>query len=358
MMLLMGTKAGGPFASLRRTRYFSMYIILFAVTLAVLLLNRHFARDLHKYRRPFVWLNLFYATTLCVWACGITFNDQYGGSGLNVFIYMIITVAAFCPLQVWQSTALFGGCFALLNLVLPALPHGAENIFNNLTNSFFITVMAIFLSASLYRNRVFCQHNRDVIQRQYEKIARMNERLGEQVMTDQLTRMKNRRYLEEVVAYEFSERRQTQSVGGLMIDIDFFKQYNDTFGHLKGDECLRDISRLILEGTYSDDAFVVRYGGEEFFICVFGCTEKEIASAAQQIRSAIEAQCFPRSDLPIGRVTVSVGVCWGCAPFTMTLHELVNRADRALYRAKHDGRNRVALFNPQKASEADFASTT
>lgn len=125
-------------------------------------------------------------------------------------------------------------------------PNGTNNLLNNIVNSLFITILSNFISIRLYRNKVMSYYDRIFIRRQYQEILEANHRLSILAMTDELTKMWNRRYLEEVVR-EILHKPEISGdyVAGLMIDIDFFKLYNDEYGHQAGDECLKEVAKEI-----------------------------------------------------------------------------------------------------------------
>jgi diguanylate cyclase (GGDEF)-like protein len=126
-----------------------------------------------------------------------------------------------------------------------------------------------------------------------------------------------------------------------MIDIDFFKKYNDTYGHQAGDECLRHVAALIAQQLQRPTDFFARYGGEEFAALLPGISEAGIRTVAQRLTNAV---ADARLDHALGieqRVTISVGIAYDHAPAADASKNL-RRADDALYRAKEAGRNRFS----------------
>lgn len=172
---------------------------------------------------------------------------------------------------------------------------------------------------------------------------RMRMELQMQVTRDPLTNLYNRRYMEETLANEVRRVvRKRASLGVLMIDVDHFKTFNDTYGHESGDVILQELSALFQKNIRGGD-IACRYGGEEFLL-ILPDTTLEIASqrANELLRRVRELRVI--SQQHEHRITVSVGVA--AAPeHGQDVHGLVNAADTALYYAKHNGRNQVVVFS-------------
>ena len=160
--------------------------------------------------------------------------------------------------------------------------------------------------------------------------------------TDALTELSNRRHFDEALAREFSRaRRSQQPLSLLMIDIDHFKMLNDAFGHPEGDRCLRVISRTLADCASRAGDVAARYGGEEFAVILPDTAGESALKVADKIRNAI-AELGLVSPTSRGIVTVSIGVASTEHAGTNDATRLLAAADAALYRAKQDGRNRVA----------------
>ncbi|GAB1342600.1 diguanylate cyclase [Gemmatimonas sp.] len=171
-----------------------------------------------------------------------------------------------------------------------------------------------------------------------------NARLEQLAQTDPLTQLLNRRALTERITAEMERAlRYDSTMALLMIDLDHFKKVNDTYGHLVGDDVLRDVGQLLSDTIRSAD-IVARYGGEEFLILLPETDDAGAESFAERIRSAVEEHQFASVSLaePL-RLTTSVGVAVYPAARIESVEDLFTRADAALYRAKADGRNRVRM---------------
>ncbi|MCJ1909740.1 GGDEF domain-containing protein [Planococcus ruber] len=157
---------------------------------------------------------------------------------------------------------------------------------------------------------------------------------------DPMTHLPNIRFFKNKVG-AFVDDKQPLSIA--MVDVDYFKVYNDTHGHQKGDQVLRTIGQLLIDST-SDSDVVARYGGEEFIICFTGEADPEkIFAMADKVRQNIESHRFEGEELqPGGIVSVSVGLSFSDG--TRSLDQLTKEADKALYQSKNKGRNCVTLY--------------
>lgn len=173
----------------------------------------------------------------------------------------------------------------------------------------------------------------------------LNTRLLELSATDQLTGLKNRRFLDQVLEDEVIRcRRYQRNLGVLIIDIDHFKRFNDTWGHLAGDACLRAVATCIRAGLRSPSDRLARYGGEEFCVVLPETALEGTRMVAERIRHMVEELEFRWEDQAIS-VTISVGACVRVPHEEDTREKMIAGADGALYHAKQSGRNRVCVTN-------------
>ena len=168
--------------------------------------------------------------------------------------------------------------------------------------------------------------------------SRVNE-IQRQARTDSLTTLFNRRFFDERVAFEFERAKRNHSPISLLVaDIDHFKQFNDRFGHLRGDDVLKAVARHLRDGVRGQDT-VCRYGGEEFALILPGMNGVQAAAVAESLRAAVE-----NATLSVGKVTISVGVACPTDQSIPNVDDFFRAADTALYQAKIQGRNRVVQF--------------
>jgi diguanylate cyclase (GGDEF)-like protein len=168
--------------------------------------------------------------------------------------------------------------------------------------------------------------------------SRVSE-LQRQSLTDPLTKLANRRFFDDKLEQEFARAAKAGTpLGLLMIDIDHFKQFNDRYGHTKGDEVLRVVAKRLRDGLRRKHV-ICRFGGEEFAVLLPGAGGEDAAQLAEQLRHSIEAS--PVDDVV---VTVSVGTASTLDSRYVHHSEFFGAADSALYRAKEQGRNRVVRY--------------
>ena len=173
-----------------------------------------------------------------------------------------------------------------------------------------------------------------------EELERLNAHLAVVARTDALTGVGNRRRLDEdLVGIHSRSQRHEWSYSIAMFDLDWFKAYNDSYGHVAGDEALRTVAAELLRGARAGDG-VYRYGGEEFVVVLPDEAEGAIV-AAERLRASVEALALPHQESPYGVITVSAGVATTLPARGSALTAVVDAADRALYEAKQHGRNRV-----------------
>ncbi|MGH8049744.1 MAG: sensor domain-containing diguanylate cyclase [Arenimonas sp.] len=172
----------------------------------------------------------------------------------------------------------------------------------------------------------------------------LEDRLRELSATDGLTLVANRRMFDEVLEREWHRAmRNNEPVSLIMADIDMFKSYNDLYGHMAGDECLRKVAQAISDSAQRGGDLVARYGGEEFAVILPNTNEKAAKDIAEKIRLAVEElQISHDGNLIARHITISLGVSTRVPPQTTDFISLMQSADKALYRAKEGGRNVVA----------------
>ena len=169
--------------------------------------------------------------------------------------------------------------------------------------------------------------------------------LNELAERDGMTGLYNRRIFDDYVERLWRQsRREGTNVAIIFVDIDFFKVYNDLYGHQAGDDCLKKIAKCIARGAKRPFDFAARYGGEEFVLVLYGPPDEYARSAPEQIRRDVLELAIPHAGSQAGKhVTVSVGLGMARPETSRSLAGAIQTADEALYQAKREGRNRVCF---------------
>src|SRR5690606_17886529 len=181
--------------------------------------------------------------------------------------------------------------------------------------------------------------------RQRGELATLTLQLQELAHTDPLTLTGNRRAFDQALALRWQQMLEGGRPFALMlVDIDYFKPYNDRYGHQAGDACLRRVVDAMLANLRSGQARLFRYGGEEFAILLDGCRCSELLQIAERLRQQVEALRLEHGNRAdrLGHITISIGATLARTEYG-EVDQLLRSCDELLYKAKQEGRNRVSL---------------
>ncbi len=251
---------------------------------------------------------------------------------IHRFVYIIYQVAILLPIVAYlftvgrdleQLLAIFMCVLALVVWVF------SKQMADALLNSFELTFENSQLSQALE------QSNLD--------LREANTELTLLSSIDALTEISNRRFFENQLTNEISRaNREEKSLSVIMLDVDFFKDYNDLLGHLTGDECLKKVAACIKATVKRPSDLVARFGGEEFIVLLADTNKEGAVHMADNIRMAIEGMEIVHPNSRVSKyVTASFGVTDIPLGYSTTRHKLLTKVDEAMYLAKSDGRNRV-----------------
>ena len=255
-------------------------------------------------------------------------------------MYAVVIIYGFVGMR-FYTAILAGWCGGLVGLIASTLLNGdIDWTFLNRTYTFSSFLgMALAYATDRQHRENYLQNcmielNRLELMRQAQQLSILSQQ-------DALTGLANRRYLDEVLENEWKRSiRHEVPITIMMIDIDFFKLYNDTLGHIQGDQCLRRIAILLGSISSRSGDLAARYGGEEFLL-LFSMTNKD--QALIQVQRLMQLMqnigiAHPRSNVS-KYVTISVGVATTTPHLNDSLSEFISQADHALYVAKNNGRN-------------------
>ncbi len=261
-------------------------------------------------------------------------------------VYLMTLIAVMTPagLVSFASDKLSFNMY-LYSLVLPVI----VRIFAEGQVEYFNIGVCAIIFVLIIRMLFLWNHNvlTEAIRLKYENeqlltsLLGINERLTELSVIDELTQIANRRSLDDNLEREWlRSKRMISPISMLMIDIDYFKQYNDEFGHVKGDECLIYIADFLKNNLNRSGDFIARYGGEEFCIIMPDTNLNGAIKFAEKIHPRVRELKIPNPGSEISKyLTISIGLASVIPGINDTYMDLIYTSDKALYNAKNDGRN-------------------
>ncbi len=259
----------------------------------------------------------------------------------TVYIAVIYGFAVFFYFHPVKSFILYAVTCICMIFLLPAFK--SEFIYSNYTYDIISNNIIAWIASCIgfhrfrkeFYNQKMIQKKNETLQEKTREIEKINKELRYNSIMDSLTNLHNRRRLNQLLEHEYSRCEKSGSVCSLiLLDIDFFKSINDTYGHSAGDRVLEEVAALLKRSVREDDS-VGRWGGEEFLVICPDTAFDEAHCIAEQIRSEIANFEFHLGE----KITCSLGISVSGAADTVP--NLIQRADRGLYKAKDKGRNRV-----------------
>lgn len=293
-------------------------------------------------------LYMIFGCALLLWSACLTLYDSRISDNLSIYMTSAIYVAGlfYMKPQISLPVYFLSEAVLLLGLLQMHLT-GIQDHYGSCVNSIGIMLVGMFISLNRWESlrQEFLDHYE--IEQKNREILEQSEKLNYMANHDALTGLWNRNYLKEWTE-QFFQSPEEKWAEVFMADIDFFKQYNDVFGHVAGDECLRKIAGAMEE---EQEGILFRYGGEEFlYLRIFPgeCGEpRNAGKTAEQLRKCVEDLQIKAAS-PQKKVTVSVGYSQGRMQTEEEFRILLREADEALYSAKNAGRNKTVGYQDIK----------
>ena len=221
------------------------------------------------------------------------------------------------------------------------------NKYNTTFNQVGVVLIIIIIAILIISYNVFIsiQYDQTRLEVTAKKLKQMNKKLENVSYTDSLTTLHNRRYFNLVYERELKQAKRDKSyITFMMLDIDYFKQYNDTYGHIEGDEALKSVAKVLKDTLKRPNDYVFRLGGEEFGVLLTKTDESSSAKLARDICDSIRERQIEHSGSKVNKyLTISIGVVCCVADDALKDEILMSRADEMLYSAKDTGRDMYAI---------------
>ncbi len=204
-------------------------------------------------------------------------------------------------------------------------------------------------TAELNRTNIKLKQEIEIRKNAEQKLEEMNKELLKMSITDKLTGISNRRHFDNILQVEWSRALRTGSSLTLIIgDVDWFKMYNDTYGHQAGDQCLKLVARILEENAKRASDLVARYGGEEFGVILPVTTQEQAIYIVENMIQSFRNLNLPHQKSYFGYVTMSFGLAITIPQSSKMIEDFLHEADDALYLAKANGRNQYMISAAQK----------
>ena len=335
--------------------YLLMYLLMIGINTLYLFSLKN-SRECLRNLKLMELINTSYIIFMMVWGAVISLMDQrlYG----QIMVYMVNLIAC-SVIYYMDSRRLITAYFISTWVLFFGLPHfqvSRDIILGHYINTAIFLVCSYVASRILYKNLYINFKSKNLIIEANEKLKReinenntmykqlqdANKKLKRLSLKDELTDLNNRRALREFIENLFKHIPKETPISIIMMDIDNFKYYNDKYGHINGDEVLRQISCKLNEILRGSIDFVARYGGEEFIYIALQTNENEILDIAKEIKKQIYNLKIPHEVSEVCEyVTASLGIATIVPDNIESIYECIRNADISLYEAKIQGKNRI-----------------
>ena len=338
-------------------RYLIMYMVLIAVNAVYLVLlkpNKGFKYSDAQVRR-LEFCFIAYMTVVMSWGSVITLMDQKLYGQITAFIINMVICSVVYVLDHKSILVPYCISFLVLAVGLPFLQHSTDILIGHYANLLVVIIVAWLASRIIYNgycsnfiSRVMLSQSKKLLEDEVEENKQINEKLAQankqlMVLTlhDDLTGIPNRRSFRDFIDRSLDQYLRDQSTFSvIMLDIDYFKQFNDFYGHEAGDKALTEIAVQLQSVSAHPDEFAVRWGGEEFLYAAFSKSPADIEETASAIVSKILGLNICHQNSPVSQfITASLGIGTIRLRDKNDIHRAIKLADDALYLAKSSGRN-------------------
>jgi diguanylate cyclase (GGDEF)-like protein len=323
--------------------YGVMYTFLLLVMIVYLLIFVKLGNNIPEHGRGIRVAGISFISAILLWCAGISLLDQLSSGQVIVYTVAIISIAItpfFGPVTL---LIVYLSIHALFLAFMPYFQKSGEMLFGNFINSTTFLIISWAISYMRYKKQAEDFNNRRIIQEKSDELNRINKeleaanrKLEKLSQTDSLTGVFNRFMFDRTVKAEWNRcKRHFLPLSLIMIDIDFFKAFNDNYGHQTGDDCIRRVAEVLSACAKRSSDVVTRYGGEEFAIILPHMENENALELAEKMRIMVEELAIPHAYSCISEyATISLGVNTIIPSDKSSVEEYIRTADKALYEAK------------------------
>lgn len=356
------------FLEVNNTFSYTSYMVMYFLMIVFNLLYLFLINGCYQNKISLGAINIYtviYLILIMVWGSIISLMDQKLYGQLMSFMVNMIVCSIIFLFDAKIMSIPYLASTLILAIGLPFFQKASNVLIGHYINLLVFIIISWTASRIIYRN--YCDNyvikdimneSKALLQKEMQenriinkKLAIANAQLQKLALVDELTGLSNRRNFRKFIDRIFENNHSELAVSVIMIDIDNFKQYNDAYGHEKGDQALIAVAKQINSMVESGDEIAVRWGGEEFLYAAFYKSPKSILESANVLRLKILDLKIPTGNsLKSPFITISLGTCNGTISNAKNISEIINTADQALYLAKNSGRNRAAVLDSTSES--------
>lgn len=332
--------------------YSGMYVFLLTSMVIYLLVFIKLGKNIAGNSTIIQVGGISFAAVILYWCAGISLLDQVHYGQIIVYVTALLAIAVLPLFSPLVLLSIYVPCQILFVALLPYFQQSSEVLFGNYVNSTTFFVISWVISRMRYLNFVEDFEYTKIIQEKNNELEKVNRELEEAnrileklSQTDSITGIYNRFVFDRTMLTEWDRcRRHSIPLTLMIIDIDFFKSFNDNYGHQAGDDCIRDVARLLRASAQRSSDVVARYGGDEFAIILPHMEKEEAYQFAEQIRKRVLELAVPHEYSSVSPyLTISIGVHTLVPSDQSSIEEFIETADQALYEAKKSHNKVVCL---------------
>lgn len=324
--------------------YGAMYAFYLLAMIVYLLVFIKLDTNIPGYAGEIRAAGVSFISVILLWCAGISLLDQLSSGQVIVYTVAIICIAVTPIFEPVTLLLVYLTIHALFLALMPYFQKSGGMLFSNYINSSTFLIISWAISYMRYKKQVEDFNNRRIIQEQSDELKKVNKKLEELSRTDSLTGVFNRLAFDRTIKTEWDRcKRHFTPLSLIMIDIDFFKEFNDNYGHQIGDHCVKQIAGVLSACVKRSSDTVARYGGDEFAIILPYMKKEDALKLVEQMRKMVEELAITHGYSSISDyVTISLGVNTVIPSNGSSIEEFIRDADKALYKAK-EYRNNIVV---------------
>lgn len=342
----------GDFFKVPNIYYEGMYLLLIIVMAVLLIKIKKLGKNVKENNKNIKIAMILGTSFILLWCAAISILDQSTNGQIVVYAMAIMALAVFPFFRPKTLLFIYLAVHTMFVFLMPQLQHSNEILFGNVINSTLFLILAWIISRTRYINQIKIFNNGNIIRQKNDELKRLNKELEEANLQleklskiDCLTGICNRYVFDNKIREEWDRSIRTFTpLSLIMVDVDFFKLFNDKYGHQAGDECLKQVALVLSSFARRSPDMVTRYGGEEFAVILPGAGQESAKELAERMRRGVEELNIKHEYSEISdRLTISLGVCTVIPSSKSSTDEFIRSADMALYQAKRMNRNNVVV---------------